>query len=222
MDVFPIYLNRLNSVKTVLIGGDHEAERKVGELLERKARLTVISPELTDTLHDWAEENRFEWIPRGYQRGDLSGAFMAIVAEFEGDVNKRVYDEAQEAGILVNVMDDIPHCNFAFGSIIKRGPLTISISTSGAAPAFAVRLRERFESEFGEEYEDYLTFLQSLRKPMKEHYPDFEQRKRIWYELVDSDILSNFRNRDYEGVYKRVSDIAGPEVIRNLMEPKRV
>src|SRR5699024_10218049 len=125
MDVFPIYLRRLDERKTVLIGGNHEAEKKAEQLLERKANLTVISPHLTDTLQGWANENRFAWISRTYQKGDLEGAFMAIVAYYERDINEKVYEEAKERDILVNVMDDIPHANFAFGSIVKQGPLTL-------------------------------------------------------------------------------------------------
>lgn len=113
MHVYPIYLTRLHEKKTVLIGGNHEAERKAGELLERDALLTVISAHLTDTMRRWADQNRIKWIPRDYREGDLSGAFLVIVAEFKGDTNKLVYREAEDAGILVNVMDDIPHANFS-------------------------------------------------------------------------------------------------------------
>ncbi|MEX0995389.1 MAG: hypothetical protein WD599_07645, partial [Balneolaceae bacterium] len=112
-----------------------------------------------------------------------------------------------------NVMDDIPHCNFTFGSIVKRGPLTLSISTSGAAPTLAVRLRERFEEEFGEEYEPFLKFMKDLRKPMAETYPDFDTRRNLWYDLVDSGIFTCFREQDSEGAYNIASDIVGEEVV---------
>jgi precorrin-2 dehydrogenase / sirohydrochlorin ferrochelatase len=149
MNVYPIYLTRLHEMKTILIGGNHEAERKAGELLERDAQLTVISPLLTEKLLIWAEEGRFELISREYREGDLEGAFLVIAAEFTGDTNRRVYREAEDRCILVNVMDDIPHANFSFGSIVKRGPLTISISTSGAgspAPGAPSWWRQRSSS----------------------------------------------------------------------------
>lgn len=218
MEVYPIYLNRLDKKKTVLIGGDHEAERKTGELLERNARLTVISPRLTGSMEKWAAEARLNWIQRNYRTGDLKGAFMVIVAEFEGTVNEQVYREAEQEGILVNVMDDIPHCNFTFGSIVKRGPLTLSISTSGAAPTLAVRLRERFEKEFGEEYVPFLQFMQDLRKPMADTYPDFDKRKDLWYSLVDSGMLTCFGKQDYEGAYKIASEIVGEAVVQKTFE----
>lgn len=216
MEVYPIYLNRLDRKKTVLVGGNHEAERKAGELLERNAKLTVISREITSSMEEWADKGQFEWIRRNFLPGDLKGAFMAIVADFDGDTNEKVFREAEQEGILVNVMDDIPHCNFTFGSIVKRGPLTISISTSGAAPTLAVRLRQRFEKEFGEEYEPFLQFMEDLRKPMADYYPDFETRKELWYKLVDSSVLSCFRQHDYEGAYEIASEIVGEEVIEKL------
>jgi precorrin-2 dehydrogenase/sirohydrochlorin ferrochelatase len=216
MHVYPIYLTRLHEKKTVLIGGNHEAERKAGELLEREALLTVISPRVTDTLRQWADTGRIKWIPREYREGDLSGAFLVIAAEFNGDTNKKVYREAEEAGILVNVMDDIPHAIFSFGSIVKQGSLTISISTSGAAPTLAVRLRERFEEEFGEEYGHFLQLMQNLREPMKEYYSDFEQRKRIWYELVDSEIIDLLREGKIKEAYEEIERITGSSVYESL------
>lgn len=127
LDVYPIYLRRLNERKTVIVGGDWEAEGKVKDFLDRGAWLTVISPELNEQLQEWANEGRFEWIPRHYEYGDFEGASVAIVAEFQGDINEKAYREATERNILINVMDDLPHANFAFGSIVKQGPLTISI-----------------------------------------------------------------------------------------------
>jgi precorrin-2 dehydrogenase / sirohydrochlorin ferrochelatase len=217
MKVYPIYLNQLHEKKTVLIGGNHEAERKTRELLECDANLTVISIRLTDELHRLESEKRFTWIPREYRYGDLKGAFLVIAAEFTGDTNKRVFSEANKLGILVNVMDDIPHCNFAFGSLVKRGPLTLSVSTSGAAPALAVRLRERFENEFGPEYGVFLDFMQKLRKPMSRHHTVFDDRKRIWYNLIDSGILEHMRNGNTEHAIGLAADIAGQDVVNDAL-----
>ncbi|REL33242.1 bifunctional precorrin-2 dehydrogenase/sirohydrochlorin ferrochelatase [Rhodohalobacter sp. SW132] len=217
MHTYPIYLTQLHKKKTVLIGGDHEAERKAGELLERHAKLTVISPKLSDTLRAWADEGRFEWINRRYHEGDLEGAFLVIAAQFEADENKRIFNEAEERGILVNVMDDIPHANFSFGSIVKRGPLTLSISTSGAAPTLAVRLRERFEKEFGEEYDTFLTLMHKLRDPMSRHYDDFETRKNLWYQLIDSDALDLFRENKPDEAIQRIREILGDPVVDDVL-----
>jgi precorrin-2 dehydrogenase/sirohydrochlorin ferrochelatase len=217
MKMFPIYLRRLDERRTVLVGGNEEAERKAEQLLERDAWLTVISPHLTERMQSWVDQGRFEWIDRTYRQGDLENAFMAIVAEFEGDTNEKVYQEARERDILVNVMDDIPHANFAFGSIVRRGPLTISISTSGAAPALSVRLRQRFEKEFGPEYGHFLEFMQKLRKPMKQYYHKFETRKRLWYEIIDSETLTLFREERTEDAYNRTAEIIGEEPVAEAL-----
>lgn len=209
MDVYPIFLNRLNENKTIIIGGDDEAERKVIELEKTGADLTIISRQISPVMQDMHNSKVFNWIDRDYQVGDLHGAFMVIVAEYTGDTNQQVWEEANRLGILCNVMDDIPHCNFTFGSLVKRGPLNIAVSTSGAAPTMAVRLRERFEQEFGPEYEDFLEFMQSIRKKMKELHPDFSKRKQLWYELIDSDILDLFRQGRIEEAKKLTSAIVG-------------
>ncbi len=213
MEMFPIYLRRLDERKTVLVGGNHEAEGKAAQLLERNANLTVISPSLTKQLQQWADESRFNWVSRTYHKGDLENAFMAIVADYEGNNNEQVYEEAKERDILVNVMDDIPHANFAFGSIVKRGPLTISISTGGAAPALAVRLRQRFEQEFGTEYGTFLEFMEKLRKPMAAHHPDFEVRRKLWYKVIDSEVLHLFRENRSAEARQKTREIVGDKVV---------
>ena len=86
-------------------------------------------------------------------------------------------------------MDDVPHCNFVSGSVIKQGPLVIAISTSGCAPVLSVRLRERFEKEFGPEYADFLHLMKALRPYMAERFADFEKRRETWYALVDGPLF---------------------------------
>lgn len=217
MNVYPIYLSRLHEKKSVLIGGNHEAERKADELLQRHARITVISPELSEKLSSWVDEGIIEWVPRRYREGDLKGAFLVIAAECINDENQRIYREAEKLGILVNVMDDIPHANFSFGSIVKRGPLTISISTSGAAPTLAVRLRERFEQEFGKEYEFFLTLMQKLRDPMSRHILDFDKRKSLWYQIVDSDVIDMFRKGKEEQALEKIREIVGSGIMEDVL-----
>lgn len=213
MKVYPIFLNRLNQKKTIIIGGNNEASRKVKDLLECDANITLISSELNNKLLQQYKKGAFHWIPRNYRKGDLKGAFLVIVASYDNKSNQEIYDEADELGLLINVMDDVPHCNFTFGSIVKRGPLTLSISTSGTAPTIAVRLRERFEKEFGVEYEKMLTFLKALRKPVRKTYPDFPERKQKWYALVDSGIVELYQKKEFDKVREKASEIMGYKVV---------
>lgn len=194
MKPYPIFLVGLDKKHCIVIGGSHEAEFKVKGLLEVGANLTVIAPELTSNLHDLAEQGAFVWLARNYQPGDLKGAFFVLSERFTPLEDCRIWAEGVHENCLVNVMDDIPRCNYVAGSVIRQGPLTISISTSGAAPAFSVRLRQKLENEFGPEYKTYLDWLQSIRPSMKQTHRSFQERKKRWYEVVDSDILELIRS----------------------------
>ncbi|MCB0090204.1 MAG: bifunctional precorrin-2 dehydrogenase/sirohydrochlorin ferrochelatase [Caldilineaceae bacterium] len=209
MKPYPIFLMDLANRHCVVVGGGHEGEGKVSGLLACDATVTVISPTLTPTLQGWAEEGRFTWLDRAYEVGDLRGAFLVIAERADADANARIWAEAESAGALVNVMDDVAHCNFVAGSVVRQGPLTISISTSGAAPTLAVRLRQRFEQEFGPEYGLFLEWMQALRTPMAERYPKFMERRARWYDIVDSDVLTLLRAGEQEAAAARIQEITG-------------
>lgn len=212
MKVLPIFLNNLSVERAIVIGGNHEAERKVSDLLACDANVTVISPEVGEQLRAWADEDRITWIARDYQPGDLEGAFLVIVSETNPEKTHPIWEEAQERNVLINAMDDVPHCNFVAGSVVRRGPLTISISTSGCAPALSVRMRQRMEDEFGPEHAAFLHIMGALRAPMAEHYPDFEERRRRWYELVDADVLDLLADGRHDAAHERIAEIVGDEV----------
>lgn len=194
MKPYPIFLIGLRDRHCVVIGGGHEAEFKVKGLLEAEATVTVIAPELTETLQLWADDGRFVWLDRDYEAGDVRGAFLVISERGDLERNQAIYEEAEAEKAIVNVMDDVQHCNFVAGSVVRQGALTISISTSGAAPALAVRLREEFEQRFDPAYGLFLEWMQALRQPMAETYAQFSERRRRWYQIVDSDVLALIRN----------------------------
>ena len=209
MKPYPIFLTGLHNRHCIVIGGTHEAEGKVRGLLAVDATITVISAELNETLTEWAEEGCFTWLKRPFQPGDLCGAFLVIAERSDPDTNTLIWDEAEAEGILVNVMDDVGHCNFVAGSVIRQGPLVMTISTSGAAPALAVRLRQRFEQEFSEEYAIFLEWMQVLRPHMAATYPSFQERKKRYYALVDSDVLVMIKNGRLDEAQACVEEITG-------------
>ena len=215
---YPVFLVGLRDRHCIVAGGGKEAEFKVKGLLECDAAVSVISPTLTPGLQTWADEGRFTWLNRAYLQGDLKGAFLVFAERSDPQLDALLFEEARAENILVNVIDDTAHCNFIAGSVVRRGPLVISISTSGAAPALAVRLRERFEEEFGYEYSEFLELMASLREPVAAIVPDFAERRRRWYRLVDSDILDLFRQRDVEQINDRIAEIFGKEIRGNLPE----
>jgi siroheme synthase-like protein len=209
MNVFPIFLNDLGGRRCVVFGGGHEAERKAGDLLDCGADVTLVSPTCTETLRRWAEAGRLAWLPRSYRPGDLRGTFLAIASETNPAATEPIWREAEAERVLLNALDDVPHCSFVSGSVVRRGDLVLSISTSGCAPALSVRLRQAFEDRFGDEYATFLSWMGALRGPMAERFPDFEERRAHWYALVDSDVLDLLRAGDREAAHRRVEALVG-------------
>ena len=205
---YPIYV-QLNKQPCVVIGGGKIAEGKVDGLLAAEAKVKIISPELTLHLHDLVKQNQVEYIPREYQVGDLAGAFMVICATDKAEINHQVWQEASANRQLVNVVDDTPRCNFIAPAILRKGELTIAISTSGKAPALAVRLKERLQREIGPEYERFLELTGQLRELLAQHVTDFETRKALWYELVDSDALHLLARGDEPAALEIFSQVVG-------------
>ena len=222
MKPYPIFLSDLDRRRCVVIGGDHEAERKVAGLLEVDANVVVVSENLSPAVQAMADEGRIEWIPRDYEEGDLEGAFLVIVSERNPERTEPIWQEACREGALINAMDDVPHCTFVAGSTIRRGPLVVSISTSGAAPAVAVRLRQDFERRLGPEFAEYLELLGSLRDDMLDLHPVFEERRRIWYELADSDLLDLVREGRNEEARRRIEELSGIAITAESVDEERV
>ncbi|HRQ40909.1 MAG TPA: bifunctional precorrin-2 dehydrogenase/sirohydrochlorin ferrochelatase [Chloroflexota bacterium] len=212
MKPYPLFLIGLQDRHCVMIGGGHEAEHKVAGLLEVAAAVTVIAPELTPTLAQWADDGRFVWLDRDYEVGDLKGAFLVIAERAGVERNTAIYEEAEAERALVNVMDDVAHCNVVAGSVVRQGPLVISISTSGAAPALAVRLREEFEGRFDPAYGTFLAWMEGLRPFIAATHPQFSERKRRWYELVDSEVLVLIRDGREAEARQLIAEIMGVEV----------
>ncbi len=207
MKVYPIFLVGLADRRCIVIGGGEEAQRKVEGLLECEAAVIVISVAITQQLSAWNAQGRITWVKRDYRPGDLHDAFMVIATGTQRNTSDRIWQEATAEGALINVVDDVPHCNFIAGAVARQGPLTIAISTSGCAPALAVRLRERFEREFGPEYKVLLELLAGLREPLAARYPDFEERRERWYALVDSDVLNLLRQDKPDLARQRIAQI---------------
>src|SRR6186997_2101266 len=210
---YPVYI-QLREQSCVVIGGGRIAEGKVDGLLAAEAKVTVISPDLTPHLGQLEEQGLISYIAREYRPGDLTGAFMVICATDQAEINHQVWQEATANHQLVNVVDDTPRCNFIAPSILRKGDLTIAISTSGKAPALAVRLKERLQREIGPEYERFLELAGELREPLARHIPDFETRKALWYELVDSGILDVLVRDDEASAREMISQIVGFEFER--------
>jgi siroheme synthase-like protein len=212
VDYYPIYLN-LQSRRCVVVGGGAVAEGKVRGLLAAGAEVSVVAPELSPELQRLAREGRVTHLERGYLPGDLAGAFLAISATDDRAVNEQVWREATERDVLVNVVDDAPHCNFIAPAILRQGDLAIAISTGGKAPVLAVRLREQFEKLVGPEHARFLELAGALREPVAARWPSFDTRRALWYQLVDSDVLDLLRRGDEAAARSRMAEIMGLESV---------
>lgn len=190
---YPVYLD-LHRRLAVLIGGGGVAERKAKTLIRYGADVVVIAPETTETINEMEAEGELTIERRGYVRGDLGGAFLAICATDSEEINRAVFAEAQERGCLVNVVDVPSLCSFIVPSIVSRGPLQFAISTGGAAPTVAKRIRRKLTEEYGPEWADYITLLGEVRALVMARVPGGEPvRKPIFERIADSDLLERLR-----------------------------
>jgi siroheme synthase-like protein len=159
---YPIYLNICDR-KCIVIGGGQVALRKVQILLEYGAEVDVISPELDPELVKLANDNQVRTFPREYKDGDLNNAFVAIAATDSDEINRQVAAEARKKSILINVVDDAKYSDFIVPSVMRRGDITITVSTSGKSPALAKKLRTQIEQDIGEEYVPLTDLIAEVR-----------------------------------------------------------
>lgn len=152
MSYYPIYLN-MQGRRCLVIGGGAVAERKIAALLEAGAVPTVVSPAITDAIARWAKDHSVELIARGYRSSDLTEHELAFVATDDGAVNEQVYSDGRRLGVWVNAADDPAHCDFILPSVLRRGDLTVAVSSGGTSPALSRTIREELELYFTEEYE---------------------------------------------------------------------
>lgn len=192
---YPVLLN-LTGKKAVVVGGGRIAERKVLSLVKASANITVVSPSLTSRLLTEKKEKRIDHLPRPYKKGDLKGAFLVIAATNLPEVNQRV---AKDASCLVNVVDVPRECNFIAPSVVRKGPLTIAISTSGTSPACSRAIRMELEKAYGREFSDYLMFVKKIREKAMAKFEDKDRRELFLKELASGDVLNTLRE---EGIIK--------------------
>jgi siroheme synthase-like protein len=152
MSYFPIFVE-MTGRRCLVIGGGAVAERKIAGLLEAGAAVVVISPGSTETIARWSKEQRITFNARCYRPGDVRGFELAFIATGDPEVNNTVFDEGRERGVWVNAADDPAHCDFILPSILRRGDITVAVSSGGSSPALARTIREELEGYFIGEYE---------------------------------------------------------------------
>jgi precorrin-2 dehydrogenase/sirohydrochlorin ferrochelatase len=171
----------------LVVGGGEIGLEKVEGLLACGANVTLVSPEAVPELADYAEEGSIRWERREYRSSDLEGRLLVVAATAATEVNIAVHDDAERRQMLVNVVDVPPLCNFILPAIVRTGPLAIAISTSGASPALAKRLKREIAESFGEPYARLAVLLNEERGWAKDTLPTYQDRKEFFESIVNGD-----------------------------------
>lgn len=193
--LFPAFL-KLAGRRCLVIGAGKIGEEKIGGLLEAGAKIEVVAPRATDLVQAWARERRIRWHAREFRMSDLSGIFVIVAATSSPRLHARIYKEARRRGILCNVVDDPPHCDFYYGAVVRRGSLQIAISTAGHSPSLAQRLKKEIDAQFGSAYETWIAELGRKREKLFEKAMDSERRKKILHNLASQPSWKQFLRRE--------------------------
>ena len=200
----PFYIAclRLSGRRCLVVGGGEVGLEKVEGLLACGGEVTLVSPDAVEPLRELAAEGSIRWEERPYRSSDLEGTFLAIAATGDTDVNIRVFEDAERRAMLVNVVDVPPLCNFILPAIIRTGPLAIAISTAGASPALAKRIRDEIAEEYWEPYARLAVILNEARGWAKRTLPTYQDRKAFFESIVggDPDPVELLRRGDEDAV----------------------
>jgi siroheme synthase-like protein len=179
---------KLRGRRCVVVGGGAIGLEKVEGLLACAGDVTLITPDAVPALQELAREGSLRWERRPYAgAADLEGVFLAIAATGDTEVNIRVWEDAERRAMLVNVVDVPPLCNFILPALVRRGPLAIAISTAGASPALAKRMRREVAALFGEEYARLAVLLNEVRGWAKDTLPTYAERREFFEGIVNGD-----------------------------------
>src|ERR1700733_14723962 len=206
----PFYIAclKLKGRRCLVVGGGDIGLEKVEGLLACDADVTLLAPVAHPQLEDLAREGSIAWEQREYAgAADLEGTFMAIACTDDTDVNIAVFDDAERRAMLVNIVDVPPLCNFILPAIVRTGPLAIAISTAGASPALAKRMKREVAEQFGEAYAQLAVLLNEVRGWAKATLPTYQDRKEFFEGIVgaEPDPIALLRAGDEAGVRELIA-----------------
>ena len=191
----PFFID-LSKQACLVVGAGRVAERKLRALLAAGADVTVIAPDAASHVRELAQDHSLTWHERPYRDGEARDYFLTVAATSDEAVNEQVSRDAREAGRLVNVVDVPDLSNIYASAVVRRGELQIAVSTSGACPALAKRLREEMESRFPASYGPLLSRMRVFRADLRNAVADPAERKAILDRVVGSDELARFLDGD--------------------------
>ena len=208
MKYYPVHLNIQNR-SCLVVGGGSVGTRKVETLLGCGARVTVVSPVASEQLHQLKQAHKIELEERAYQSDDLESMFLVIGATNDEELNRQISQDAESRNMLCNIADRPEVCNFILPSVVQRGDLVITISTSGKSPALAKKLRKALETQFGTEYAELLVLMGAIRKKLlsRAHAP--EAHKKLFEQLIDGELLELLKEDKSEEINNFLKQILG-------------
>ena len=220
MRYYPINLD-IRDRKCLVVGGGSVGTRKVITLLNCGAAVTVISPRTTEKLNELAKAGSITLRNRGYRATDLKDVFLVIGASDDETLNQKISSDADSRNILCNIADRPAVCNFILPSIVHRGDLVITISTSGKSPALAKKLRKTLERRFGEEYAAMLQLMGAIREKLLRQAHEPEAHKHLFNQLIENGLLEMIRDDRKDDINGLLENTLGPEFeYDNLIDPK--
>ena len=202
-EYYPVLLD-LAGRACLVVGGGKVAERKVAGLLEAGASVVVVSPAVTPGLASLAGTGALRWAGRAYQPGDLVGTVLVVAAAGDPAVNRQVAWDSRSAGKLVNVADEPALCDFFVPAALRRGRLTIAVSTGGTSPALAARIRDRLAGMFPAGWGPYLDFLGEMRERVRHGVRDRQKRRDMLEQLAGEEIWKLLEKGDFAAAKERV------------------
>ena len=209
--MYPVCLN-ITGKLCIVVGGGAVAERKIKGLLAEGAQVRVISPVVTSWIEKIRNADACEWLEKRYGTGDLDDAFLVFAATDSPKVQQLVFADAQRQGILVNVIDNPELCSFQIPATVRRGALTLAVSTGGNSPAVAAMVRQRLEKQYGVEYETLLQLMGALRPHVIALGESSDQRKILFKKILHDDIVKWIRDGQYNRVQSHLQDVLGPDL----------
>jgi precorrin-2 dehydrogenase/sirohydrochlorin ferrochelatase len=205
MRYFPMFLDVENK-PILVVGGGEVACRKVDSLLRAGADVTLVSPKVEPYLKQLVDDNKVRWVQNFYSSQLISQNYLQVWATTDNpDLNHQVHNDAKEMGILVNVVDDLPYCDFITPSMINRGRIQIAISSGGASPVLVRNIREKLETVLSQNIGLIADFGASKRNSIKESFPTVDERRKFWERFLSSSFINQVTEREQLETYYQQS-----------------